>query len=201
MEKLPEKVIAGLLSQIYEVFSKLYSGQIGARKQRYAIDVVVFLVHKFQKCWTEKKLATALFMDVKGACDYVSTIKLVERMTNLGIDRDIVRWTQFFLTGWTSQLIIDRHNNIKCDIEIKIPQGSLVLPILFLIYISGVFDKIAESNPESLFFVDDLGFIAFGYLVKGLAKTLERVAKLVLEWRKYNVSTYNIAKTEALLSS
>ena len=196
-------MIAGLLSEFCEVFSKLHSGQMGARKQRCAIDAVASLVHKVQECWAEKKLAAALFMDVKGAFDHVSKTKLVERMTELGIDGDIVRWTQSFLTGRRVQLVIDGHDNRECDIETGIPQGSPVSPILFLIYISGVFDKVAESNPEvrSLSFVDDLGFIASGYLVKRLAKTLGGVAKVVLEWEKCNAVTYDIAKKEAVLFS
>ena len=93
--------------------------------------------------------------------------------------------------GRRVQLVIDGHDNRECDIETGIPQGSPVSPILFLIYISGVFDKVAESNPEvtSLSFVDDLGFIASGYSVKGLAKALEGVAKVVLEWGKCNAVT------------
>ena len=82
-------------------------------------------------------------------------------------------------------------------------QGSPVSTILFLIYISRIFDKVTKFNSEvmSLSFVDDLGFVASRYLVKRLAKALGRVAKMVLEWRKYNVVTYDITKIEAVLFS
>ena len=52
--------------------------------------MVTSLIHKVQKCWAEKKLAAALFMDVKGTFNHVSRTKLVERMTKLDIDEDIV---------------------------------------------------------------------------------------------------------------
>lgn len=56
------------------------------------------------------------------------------------------------------QLVIDGHENKEREIETGIPQGSPVSPILFLIYISGVFDKLTEISPPvtSLSFVDDL---------------------------------------------
>ena len=201
--KVVEKVIAGLLSQFCEAFSKLHSGQMGARRQRCAIDAVASLVHKVQESWAEKKLAAALFMDVKGAFDYVSKTRLVGRMMELGIDGDIIRWTKSFLTDRRVQLVIDGHDNKERDIETGIPQGSPVSPILFLIYISGVFEKVADSNPAvtSLSFMDDLGFIASGYSVRELAKTLGEVAKVVLEWGRCNAVTYDIAKTEAVLFS
>ena len=53
----------------------------------------------------------------------------------------------------------------------------------------------------SLSFVDDLGFIIYGYSVKRLAKALEGVAKVVLEWGECNAVTYDIAKIEAVLFS
>ena len=96
--KVVEKVIASLLSEFCEVFSKLYFGQIGAQKRQCTIDIVASLVHNFQKCWTEKKLIATLFMDVKGTFDHVSRRKLVEKMTKLGIEGDIVQWTQSFFT-------------------------------------------------------------------------------------------------------
>lgn len=61
--KVVEKVVAELLLQYCEIFSKLHSGQMGARKQRCAIDAVACLIHKVQESWAEKKLVAALFMD------------------------------------------------------------------------------------------------------------------------------------------
>lgn len=51
----------------------------------------------------------------------------------------------------------------------------------------------------SLSFVEELGFIASGGSVKG--KTLEKVAKTILQWGMLNAVTYDIAKTEAILFS
>ena len=65
------------------------------------------------------------------------------------------------------------------EIEIGISQGSPVL-IFFLIYISGVFNKVSETSRlvTSPSFVDNLGIIASGSSVK---ETLEKVAKNVVE--------------------
>ena len=200
--KVVEKIVAGLLSGYCENFSKLHQGQMGTRKQRCAIDAVASLVYKVEGFCAEKKLATALFMDVKGAFDHVSQTKLVERIIELGIDGDLIRWTQSFLTDRKVQLVIDGHTNKERDIETEIPQGSPVSPILFLVYISGVFEKVSESYPAitSLSFVVDLGFLASGHSVKELAKILGQVAT-VLDWGKSNAVTYDVAKTEAVLFS
>ena len=122
-------------------------------------------------------------MDVKGAFDHVSKGQLLRRMVELGIDGDLVTWTGSFLTDRKIQLVIDGHDNEEREVETGIPQGSPVSPILFLIYISGVFDKISEISPRvtSLSFINDLRFIASSSLVKEVVKILEKVAEVVLE--------------------
>lgn len=124
-------------------------------------------------------------------------------MIDLDIDDDFVTWTDSFLTDRKVQLVIDGHDNKKRKIETGISQGSPVLPILFLIYISGVFNKELETSPlvTSLSFVDDLGFIASGSSIREIVKALEKVAVEVIEWGRLNAVIYDTSKTEAVLFS
>ncbi len=137
--KVVEKVVAKELSQYCEDYSKLYPGQMGGRKERSAIDAVATLVHTVQEKWQEKKVAAALFMDVKGAFDHVSKDQLLTQMIELGIDGDLVTWTGSFLTGRKVQLVIDRHNNKERDIETGIPQG-----FFFFFFLSSCFMSICN---------------------------------------------------------
>ena len=107
------------------------------------------------------------------------------------------------MTDRKVQLVIDGDDNKERDIETRIPQGSPVSPILFLIYISGVFDKVSEANPlvKLISFIDDLGFIVSGSSVKEVVKTLEEVAQTVVEWGMLNIVTYDTSKTKAILFS
>ena len=76
-------------------------------------------------------------------------------------------------------------------------------PILFLIYISGVFLEIESRLPQvtCLSFMDDLGFLAAGNFVIEIKKILEKVGKITLNWETHNEVTYDISKTEAMLFS
>lgn len=75
--------------------------------------------------------------------------------------------------------------------------------MLFLIYISKVFDKVTKVNLHiiSLSFVDDLRFIAFGYSIKAIIKALEKVPQIVFEWGNANIMTYDIAEMETVIFS
>lgn len=100
-------------------------------------------------------------------------------------------------------MVIDRHDNKEREIEIGIPQGLPVPPILFLIYISGVFDAIEENNPAvtSVLFIDNLRFIASGISGKKNSQTLGIVAFTVLHWGSTNAVTYDTSKTKVVLFS
>lgn len=121
-------------------FLKLSQGQIRVRKERCAIDAVASLIYKVEQRCAKKKLAAALFKDVKGAFDHVSKSQLVAQMLELEIDGDLIRWTKSFLINQKLQLIINDHNNPENDVKIGIPQRLPVSSLLFLIYISRVFE-------------------------------------------------------------
>ena len=182
MGKILEKVIAKQLSQFCKSFCKLQIGQMGVQKERCSIDAVALIIQRVKEIWAEKKLAAVLFMDIQGSFNHVARNQLISGMVELDINGDLIWWTPSFLTDRKIQLIIDGHANQEERIETRIPQRSPVSSILFLIYISGVFYQVEENllGVVSLFFDDDLGFITSGAFVKEIAKTLEKVSKVVL---------------------
>ena len=157
---------------------------MGGQKERLAINAVAILVYTIQKRWEEKKLAAALFMDMKKAFNYISKGQLIAPMVKLRIDRDLILWTRSFLIDRKVELVIDGHENSEREIETGISQDSSASPIFFLIYISGIFEKVTKICPlvTFVFFIDDLTFIALGSSVKKMGKTLEKVAKMVIKW-------------------
>ncbi len=92
MSKVVEKVVANELSLYCENYSKLHPGQMDCRRERSATDTVATLVHTVPEKWEEKKLATALFMDIKRAFDHISKGQLLNRMIELDIDGEKYSW-------------------------------------------------------------------------------------------------------------
>ena len=76
--KLVEKVVAEELLQFCETYLKLHKGQMGVRKNRCAVDTVAIMVDSIHKIWDQKKMGGTLLIDVKGAFDYVSRLKLAQ---------------------------------------------------------------------------------------------------------------------------
>ena len=87
--------------------------------------------------------------------------------------------------------------------ETGIPQGLPVSPILFLIYISGVFFSVETRLPQisCLSFMDNLGFLVAGHSMLEIKKSLEKAGKIALNWAAGHAVTYDIGKIEAILFS
>lgn len=122
-------------------------------------------------------------------------------MIKLEIDSNLVTQTRFFHIDRKVQLIIDEYNNKEKDIKTRISQKSLLSPILFLIYISSVFNKVFEIILLDMFllFVNELEFITLSNSIKELIKILKNVTKVILEWENLNVVTYNISKSKVVV--
>jgi hypothetical protein len=84
-------------------------------------------------------LLGALFMDIKGAFNHVDPARLVKWIEEIGINGDLIYWVTSFLMDRKVQLVIDGHQGLEQPINLGLPQGSPVSPILFIIYVRGVF--------------------------------------------------------------
>ena len=159
------------------------------------------LILTTENAWNNKQQLGALFMDVKGAFDCVIKKQLLQRMIELKIPTFLTKWTDSFLTNRQAQLVIDGFTCKLQDICAGVPQGSPVSPILFNIYLSGIFDKIEQENPDitALSFADDIAFLAPGKTVKDIQDALTNAGELAVKWGLINNVTFDINKTEAIL--
>ncbi|ODM18007.1 hypothetical protein SI65_06795 [Aspergillus cristatus] len=174
--KVVEKVAADAIARHCETMGVLHPGQMGSRKQRSAIDAVACLIQNTHEAWKLQQLVGALFLDVKGAFDHS------------------------FLTNRWVQLQIDNTQCRAQPINSGVPQGSPVSPILFIIYLSGVFDVVESvAGVQSLSFADDIGLLASGHSVKEVCDKLQKAAKVAIEWGHDNVVQFDAGKTEAIL--
>ncbi|EED15961.1 reverse transcriptase, putative [Talaromyces stipitatus ATCC 10500] len=197
--KVIEKIAAELITSFAEAQGLFHDGQFGGRTQCSAIDAVACLVEEIHQAWANRKLAAALFMDIKKAFDHVILAKLIEVLREAGVDGDLIRWVVSFLSDWRVTLVIDGHVGKEASISSGLPQGSPVSPILFVLYVHGLSRAIESRVPEvrGLSFVDDQGLITAASSVKETCRTLEKAAEVAIEWGVTNGVQFDSKKTEA----
>jgi len=139
-------------------------------------------------------------MDIKSAFNNVSRSHLCQRMATLGVDPDLVRWTDSFMQDRRIRLEMEGRTGAEHSIESGIPQGSPVSPVLFAVYISEMFGYVEErADVKALSFVDDVAWWAEGRNETEVARKLTNAATYAVEWASENAVAFDVDKTEAML--
>jgi len=80
-------------------------------------------MNRTQQAWKEKKAAGALLMDVKSAFDNVSRPILSRRLGELGIEADLIRWKDSFMSDRRVKLVLEGRESEEPEVETGVPQG------------------------------------------------------------------------------
>ena len=165
------------------------------------MDAVVILMNRTQKVWSERKVTGALFMDVKSAFNNVNKALLGKQMEELGLEANLIHWTMSFMSDRRVKLVLYVTVGESNAVDIGVPQGSPVAPILFVTYLSGIFDAVEKAAPgiSGLSFVNDIGWCAKGRNDGEVAEKLSEGAAAAMEWGRNNGVAFNQGKTEAAM--
>ena len=94
----------------------------------------------------------ACFLDFSKVFDKVDHRKLVKKLVQIGVNSQVTNWTQDFLARRTQIVVVDGYPSTAKLVTSGVPQGSVVHPILFLVYINDMFTDI---NSEVRVFAND----------------------------------------------
>jgi len=113
ISKLLERTAADLIADHLERKRGLHEGQFGCRKRRSCVDAVAIMMNRTQQAWEQKKIAGALFMDVKSAFNNVDKTFLGKWMEELGLEADLIRWTMSFMSDRRVKLVLKVRSETK----------------------------------------------------------------------------------------
>ena len=94
----------------------------------------------------------AIYLDFQKAFDTVPHRRLIKKLEAYGIQGNIMEWIRAFLSNRKQTVLVNGEESFQADVLSGIPQGSVLGPLLFLVYINDLPDKIKS---ESLLFADD----------------------------------------------
>jgi len=141
-----------------------------------------------EEAWGRGNTVAVLLMDVKGAFPHVAKGNLIRRMEEMGFEADLVRWVENFMEERKVIISMDGKEGDSMDVETGVPQGSPVSPVLFIIYLSGLFGEVQkekeECKSEGISFVDDVAWDVEGRDVGECTQRLEKCATGAQKWAK-----------------
>ena len=142
------------------------------------------------------KVTLAAFIDFKKAFDTVNHKILLEKLFYLGIRGPILIWIQDYLTNRVQRTIcngkLSKLNNIKCGV----PQGSILGPLFFLVYVNDLKDVLRSNNYQ--LYADDTVIYCSSTSFEEASIGLQKVLDKFGDWCSENALTINVKTTKVM---
>ena len=136
----------------------------------------------------------AIYLDFAKAFDTVPHSRLLGKLRSYGINGNILKWIEAFLRNRTQVVKVNGEESFSAPVLSGIPQGSVLGPLLFVIYINDLPDNI---NSDSFLFADDTKILRHITSAEDSVK-LQRDLKALEDWSKKWLLQFNADKCHVL---
>ena len=147
-----EKLIRDQISDYMEQYQLLSPSQHGFRSGRSCCTQLLESVHEITDALDNKTPVDIVYLDYKKAFDSVPYERLLVKLGSIGIGGNLLNWIGSFLTDRKQVVVVNGSKSAEEDVTSGILQGSVLGPLLFLIYIN---DLPEEVSTNAKLFADD----------------------------------------------
>ena len=171
--------------------------QSGFRKSHSTTTALTKLCDHLLNNINDKQISMALLIDLRKAFDTVQHQLLITKLKGLGLNKLALEWMTSYLHNRTQAVTIQGHLSDPLCVKMGIPQGSILGPLLFLIFIND-FPNILDSSTAHMY-ADDTTVVVSGRDITTVSRTMNNQLTKIKIWLDNNKLIMNKEKTNILL--
>lgn len=198
LEKVFERLIFKYLYNHFHTNRLLTSVQSGFMPGDSTTNQLIDIYNTFCKALDEGKEVRVIFFDISKAFDRVWHRGLIAKLNSAGIDGKLLLWFTDYLQDRSQRVVLPGCKSDCKRIKSGVPQGSILGPLLFLLFIN---DIVCDIESHIKLFADDTSLFAVVDQPDRSALVLQSDMDKITHWSKKWLVTFNPAKTESLLIS
>ena len=140
----------------FDNFNVLDDAQHGFRKKRSCISQLIITLDDFANTLKNKEQTDAILLDFSKAFDKVDHEGLLLKLEHYGIRSSLLLWVRSFLIGRKQKVLVDGAASSPTPVMSGVPQGTVLGPLFFLVYINDISKGLSNGTKIRLFADDSL---------------------------------------------
>ena len=194
LNKIMEKLIFKRIYEFFEIYNCLYDLQFGFRSKHSTVHALINITECVRSALDEGKYACGIFVDLQKAFGTVNHNILLDKLSHYGIRGNMNEWFKSYLQGRNQIVSINGVESELTELKHGVPQGSVLGPLLFRIYINYL--NACISNSKVYYFADDTNLLHINSCFKKLQKNINYDLKSLTNWLDSIMILLNCTKTE-----
>ena len=197
LNKILEKLMYSRLYNFLSTHNVFYNLQFGFRSKHSTNHALLDIVEQVKISLDNKKFACGIFVDFQKAFDTVNHDILISKLNTYGVRGIANDWLRSYLSNRSQFVSILGYESTTFPQPHGVPQGSVLGPLLFLLYINDLHRAIIHSRVYH--FADDTNLLNVSNSPKQMQKQVNIDLKLLYKWLLANKISLNCSKTELII--
>ena len=189
-----EHIVASNLSRHFEQNDILYDLQHGFRERRSCETQLIQIVEELAHNTSKGRQTDLILLDFSKVFDRVNHMKLLHKLHQHGARGNILSWIKAFLTGRSQTVVLEGESSSVIPVNSGVPQGSVLGPLLFLLYINDLLENI--HSQVRLFADDTAVYITINN--HSDSDTLQHDLDILQTWERLWDMDFNLSKCQVL---
>ena len=196
LNKILEKIMYKPIYAFLEKYEILYQLQFGFRTGYSTTHALIHMTEAIRSALDSGSVTCGIFVDFQKAFDTVNHEILLKKLEHYGFRGVINSWFRSYLTDRRQKVVINGFESESKHLLHGVPQGSVLGPILFLIYINDLNRCIKYST--TYHFADDTNLLHISKDYKTLQRKINYDLFSLHKWLTANKISLNESKTELI---